>query len=311
MLKSSIQIIFFGTSDFAVAALEALVRVGYEIAAVITAPDKPVGRKQILTPPPVKVTAQRLGLDVWQPKNLKIENLNLIGNWKLEIGNCDLGIVAAYGKLIPPEVFNLPKHGTLNIHPSLLPKYRGPSPIQTAILNGDTETGVTIMRVDEEMDHGDIVAAISYQLSAISSYKEAHDKLAKLGAELLIKTLPDYLAGKIKPQPQDHSKATFTKKFVTEDGEIKPDDTAKTAYNKICALNPEPGVFVMLSNGQKLKVLNAELPKQASSPKGNFLQIIDGWLVLLLNDGYIILKIVQPEGKKPMTGKEFARGYLR
>ncbi|MBI2063596.1 MAG: methionyl-tRNA formyltransferase [Candidatus Yanofskybacteria bacterium] len=157
--RSNTKIIFFGTADFAVPALEALVKTGYDIMAVITAPDKPVGRKQILTPPPIKVTAQKLNLEVWQPKNLKIENLNLIENWKLKIGNCDLGVVAAYGKLIPPEIFNLPGHGTLNIHPSLLPKYRGPSPIQSAILNGEKETGVTIMQVDEEMDHGDMVAS--------------------------------------------------------------------------------------------------------------------------------------------------------
>ena len=295
MQKSNVKIIFFGTSDFAVPALEVLVKAGYDVVTVITVPDKPVGRKQILTPPPIKVAAQQLGLDVWQPKNLKIENLNLIENWKLKIGNCDLGIVAAYGKLIPPEIFNLPKHGTLNIHPSLLPKYRGPSPIQTAILNGDTETGVTIMQVDEEMDHGDIVAAISYQLSAISSYKEAYDKLSELGAELLIKILPDYLDDKIKPQPQDHSKATFTNKFTTEDGEIKPDDTAETAYNKIRALNPEPGTFMWFS------------AKGGSASGGKKLRL--KILAAELEDNRLEFKKVQLEGGRPMSIKEFIAGH--
>lgn len=288
MNKSSIKIIFLGTGDFAVPALEVLVNGGYDVVAVATTPDKPVGRKQILTPSPIKLKAQSLKLKVLQPEKLK-ESDTSYKALKLYSSMADVGMVAAYGKIIPAEIFNAPKHGTLNIHPSLLPKYRGPSPIQTAILNGDTETGVTIMQVDEEMDRGPILANSKFQILNSKFYQKLHDDLAKLGAELLVKILPDYLAGKIKLQPQDHSKATFTKKFTIEDGEIKPDDTAKSAYNKIRAFNPEPGTFVWFEkNGKKmrLKILDAEL-----------------------KNGCLEFKKVQPEGGKPMNIKEFLSGH--
>lgn len=289
MFKNKIKIIFFGTSEFAVPALKALVSAGYEVVAVVTKPDKPFGRKKILTPLPVKLTAKRLGLEIWQPKNLKIENLKLIQNWELKIKNCDVGIVAAYGELIPPEIFNLPKHGTLNIHPSLLPKYRGPSPIQTAILNGNKETGVTIMKVDEEMDHGPIITACPIPITDDDTYQALHDKLARTGADLLVRILPDYLAGKIKPIPQNHSKATFTRKFKTEDGEIKSNDKAQSAYNKIRALNPEPGTFVWLNkNGKKLR-----------------LKILDA----KLENGRLKPRVVKLEGGRLITFKDFLLGH--
>lgn len=313
MNKSSIKIVFFGTGDFAVQALEALTKEDYDVAAVITAPDKPTGRKQILTPSPVKVAAQKLGLNVLQPESLKGAEFKNILNTKYKILDTNLGVVAAYGKLIPPEIFNLPKHGTLNIHPSLLPKYRGPSPIQTAILNGDTEIGVTIMKVDEELDHGDLVSSCQLLVSSDDTYKILSKKLAELGAELLIKILPDYLASKIKPQPQDHSKATFTRKFITEDGEIKPDDTIEVAYNKIRALNPEPGTYFVADQKDKkmkLKILEAQPQiSQEVEPQGGKVSIKNSSSVLILKNGNLLLKTVQPEGKKPMSGQDFARGY--
>lgn len=155
----STKIIFFGTSDFAVPALETLIKEGYEIVAVITNPDEPAGRKKVLTPPPVKIAAQNLGLNILQFPSLKIENL------KLKIPDADVGVVAAYGKIIPAEIINLPRLGILNIHPSLLPKYRGPTPIQTTILNGEKETGVTIIKIDEEVDHGPILTNYKIQIS--------------------------------------------------------------------------------------------------------------------------------------------------
>ena len=270
--------------------LEALVLADYDIVAVVANPDKPAGRKKVLTPPPVKVVAQKLGLQVLQPEKLKgnkefLDSLNT----KYLIQNTDLGIVVGYGKIIPPEIFNLPKHGTLVIHPSLLPKYRGPSPVQSAILNGDVDTGVTIMKVDEEMDHGDIIAAADYRLSRDASYEEAHGALFNRGTDLLLKILPDYLAGEIKPKQQDHSKATNTHKFITEDGEIKPTDTAEQAYNKIRALNPEPGTYIWFDRDNKkrrLKILEAEL-----------------------GGGKLEFKKVQPEGGRPMSFKDFLTGH--
>ena len=297
MQKSSIKIVFFGSFEFAVPTLMALKNEGYDIVAVITNPDKPSGRKKILTPPPIKVAAQKLGLLILQPEKLRdnpnlVEQLKYLPNAKRSTLNASLGIVVGYGKLIPPEIFNLPAHGTLTIHPSLLPKYRGPSPVQTAMLNGDNDTGVTIIEIDEELDHGDILAAESHKLSPTATYEEAHNALFNLGADLLIKTLPDYLTDKIQPQPQDHSQATFTRKFTTEDGEIKQTETAQQAYNKIRALNPEPGAYIWLEKNPlrlnlrertiRLKILEAEL-----------------------RDGRLEFKKVQLEGGKPITFKEF------
>lgn len=266
--------------------LGALVKAGYYIVAVVTTPDKPVGRKQILTPPPIKVAAQKLGLNVLQPSSLKNDpDLKfIIYNLKL-----DIGVVAAYGKLIPPEIFNLPGHSMVVVHPSLLPKYRGPSPVQTAILNGEKISGATIMKIDEELDHGPIISSENYKISGIDLFPKINAEIWQLGAELLIKTLPDYLSGKIKPRPQDHTQATFTKKFTAEDGEIKPNDTPEQTYNKIRALNPEPGVFIWLEkNGKKisLKILAAEM--ENGRPK---------------------FKRVQLEGGKPMDIKEFLAGH--
>ncbi len=285
MNKSNIKIVFFGTAEFAGPVLGALGK-EYEVVAVVTAPDKPTGRKQILTPPPIKLTAESLKLKVLQPEKLR-DNYELVK----ELGDLDLdiGIIAAYGKIIPPEIFNLPKHGIIVVHPSLLPKYRGPTPIQSAILNGDNESGVTIMKMDEEIDHGDIISTASYKMPNTATFKEINTDLWQMGAELLIKTLPDYLGGKIKSRPQDHSKATFTHKFTTEDGEIKPSDDVLTSYNKVRALNPEPGVFIWFDNNGKklrLKILAAEI-----------------------KNGHLEIKRVQLEGGKPMAIKEFIAGH--
>ncbi len=309
MSKSSIKIIFFGTSYFAVSALEILVKEGYAIIAVITNPDEPTGRKRILTPPPVKAVAEKYGIKILQPESLR-NNLSLV-SCLLSL-RADVGIVIAYGKIIPSEIINLPKHGMLNIHPSLLPKYRGPSPIQSAILNGEKETGITIMKIDEEIDHGPILKMQNLKIKN-QNYKELETELSKLGAELLIEVLPDYLAGKITPQPQNHAEATFTKMIKTEDGRIGEKDTAERAYNKIRALNPEPGTYINIKNGDKnfrLKILNAELPASPENqPKTGILFIRDRTLMLGLKDGCIKLTQVQPEGKNPMSGEDFIKGY--
>jgi len=306
--KKTIKIIFFGTSEFAIPALEALIKEGYEIVAVITNPDEPKGRKKILSPPPLKITAQKLNLNVLQFPTLKIENL------KLKIPNADVGIVAAYGKIIPAEIINLFPFGILNIHPSLLPKYRGPTPIQTTILNGEKETGVTIIKIDEEVDHGNIISNSQFLVSNEDTYKTLESRLAKLGAELLIKILPDYLAGKIAPQPQDHSQATFTRKFTREDAKIDWSKTAEEIDRQIRALNPEPGTWT--SWGDKtLKILEAKIqPPSANRHDRGDLQKAgqvfqeDSKVMVKTGKGAIILKTVQLEGKKAMSIEDFVRG---
>ncbi|MGB9743256.1 MAG: methionyl-tRNA formyltransferase [Minisyncoccales bacterium] len=274
------EIIFIGTSEFAAIILEELIKKNYQPILVITAPDKPVGRKQIIAPPPVKVVANKYNIPVEQSseiKNLKLKIKNL---------NPDLGIVASFGQIIPSEILNIPKFGCLNIHPSLLPKYRGPSPIQAAILNGDKETGVTIIKMTEKVDAGPIVSKIKYKITNNKiNYPELHNQLAKMGADLLIKTIPLWTKEKIKEKLQDEKKASYTKILKKEDGLINWQDPPEVIERKIRALNPWPGTYTIY-HGKMLKILEAEI----------------------INN-QLIIKRVQLEGKKPMEFKDFFRGH--
>jgi len=285
---SHLKIVFLGNPEFALPALEALVKENYQIAGVITASDKPVGRKHILTPPPVKVLAQKHGLAVYQPKD-KAELLEIIKNLQP-----DVAVVAAFGMIFSKEVLNISKYGFINIHPSLLPRYRGPTPIQSAILNGDEETGVSLFLIDEEIDHGPILAKSEIQILKSETYESLHDKLAKLGAELLIKVLPSMEAIRSTKtfEPQDESQATYTKKFSTQDAYIEPLDLEKAINEggeiaiqidrKIRALNPEPGVWttmtITMTMTKRMKILEATL-----TPENK-----------------LKLKKIQFEGKKPV-----------
>jgi len=202
----------------------------------------------------------------------------------------DLVIVASYGKIIPKEILEIPKYGSLNIHPSLLPKYRGPSPIQTAILNGDKETGVTIILMDEKIDHGEIISNSKFLISnKKTTYQELNKKLAELGVKLLIKTIPKWINKEIKTKPQDHSKATYTKILKREDGKIDWSKPGREIERQIRAFNPWPGTFTFIKHKNKtlrIKVLEANI-----------------------KDNKLIIKKLQPEGKKAMSFEEFKRGY--
>ena len=232
---------FFGTDEFAVSVLEQLKSHNLLPNLIVTTPDKPKGRKLILTPPPVKIWSENNNLKYLQPENLK--------NFASEIENkFDIFVVASYGKIISKNILDLPKFGTLNIHPSLLPKYRGPTPIQTAILNSDkeTETGVSVMLVDEEVDHGPILLQHKLQHESGANYVVMRDRLAKLGAEMLADAMPKFIAGEIKAQEQDHSQATFTKKIEKSDGEIIPlreGSAGLENYRKFLAYTPWPGIY--------------------------------------------------------------------
>lgn len=275
------RIIFFGTSQFAVPALKALVETKHDIVGVITQADKPTGRKQILSPSPVKILAEQQNIKVLQPKTLKDDSVFE----EFESLNPDICVIASYGKIIPKRFLDAPKHGFINIHPSLLPKYRGPSPIQTAVLNGDTKTGVAIMVVDEDMDHGPILSTENYELNNNDYYSKITDDLAEVGAKLLIETLPKYINGEIEPVEQDHDQATFTKMFSREDGRIDWDKSAQEIYNQIRALNPEPGTWTAWKD-KTINIKKAEL-----------------------RDGNINIQIIQMAGKKEMDFQEFLNGY--
>ena len=306
---NKIRTILIGTSEFAERIFEKLREVRLplvEIIAVITAPDKPVGRKQILTPSPVKKWALENNLPVLQPDKIKKPG------WvtKIKELNPELIILCAYGQIIPKEILSIPKYSALNIHPSLLPKYRGASPIQAAILNGDKETGVSLMIMDEEMDHGPIISNLKSQISNLKlTYDELSEKLADLSAELLIKTLPDWIGGKIKPQAQDHAKATFCKLIKKEDGKIDWNKSVEEVERQIRAFCEWPESYTDF-NGKILKIIEADSENKNTEKKpGEVFLDENKNICVQTGNGILILKQIQLEGKKPMTAKDFLNGH--
>ncbi|PIR41788.1 MAG: methionyl-tRNA formyltransferase [Candidatus Yanofskybacteria bacterium CG10_big_fil_rev_8_21_14_0_10_37_15] len=300
-MKNKLNIVFLGTPDFAIPTLKSLLNFGHNVVGVITQPEKPAGRAKIITPSPVKKFALEKHLSILEPHNLKKDE-EAFENFKHL--NPDLCVVAAYGKIIPSRYLDVPKYGFLNVHPSLLPKYRGPSPIQTAILTGNPKTGVSIMLIDEQVDHGPVLAQRTYNIKPTAYYSETEKDLSDLGAELLIETLPKYISGDMRPQEQDHNQATFTKMFTREDGKINWDCSAEKIYNQIRALNSEPGTWALLAYS-----VEAVSTTKAERPSGFVGQDkIINIKKAELRDGKLQIQIIQMEGKKEMSFEEFLRG---
>ncbi|MEK7627469.1 MAG: methionyl-tRNA formyltransferase [Patescibacteria group bacterium] len=315
------KIIFFGTSDFAVPVLKTLIKNQYEIIAVVTQPDREAGRGYEKNTSPIKEMALKYGLKILQPERVKDAEFIKI----LKEMSPELNIVCSYGKIIPEEIIEIPKHKTINIHPSLLPKYRGSSPIQTAILNGDKETGITIMLMDKEMDHGPIIKNIKLKIKNYETIicQELLEYLAEKSADLLIKTLPDWLAEKITPREQNHNEASFTKIFIKENGKIYWNKTSDEIDRQVRALNPWPGTFCFWHNHEtetttRLKIIKTELPYITSSDmidimpnkkEGTVFKTLSSLMAIATLNDHIIIKEIQPEGKKIMTGKDFLNGY--
>jgi methionyl-tRNA formyltransferase len=304
------KFIFFGTPEFAAIILKKLIKAEFIPVAVVCNPDRPVGRKKIVTPPLTKQVIREKRLEksvkILQPEKLEIRN------WKLEIdklGGIDFAIVAAYSKIIPKTILDSLPAKFIGVHPSLLPKHRGPTPIQTVILNGDKETGVTLFLVDEKLDHGQIIAQQKLaQPKPFSNSRELENELAGLSAELLIETLLRFIEGKIKLVPQNEAEATYTKKFKTEDAFIKSEDLevaqkaggeiAQIIDRKIRALNPEPGVWTLL-NQQEINSLirtNSRIVTTVEEVKKIRVKILSADII----DGKLKLKKIQIEGKKPV-----------
>lgn len=298
--------IFFGTPEFAAIVLEKLINAGYIPEAVVCNPDEPVGRKQILTPPPVKrlIVNGQWPIEIFQPAT-KSELLAI--SHKLLAINPDLAIIAAYGKILPKEILDIPHRGTLNVHPSLLPKYRGASPIQYAILNGDKETGITIMKVDEEIDHGPTLANSKLLIAGGDTYESLSEKLAEVGAELLIKTIPDYISGRIKPIEQDHLKATYTKIIKKEDGKINWLKSAKEIERMTRAFYPWPIAWAIW-NGKVLKILAGQVLTGGAKKTGEVF-LAGGDLAIKCGEGALIVRKLQLEGGKILTVQEFLNGH--
>jgi methionyl-tRNA formyltransferase len=303
-MKKPIKIVFAGTPEFAVPYLDGLfIDADFSVLAVVTQPDKPSGREQLLTASPVKLEALKHDIKVFQPDKLRADQ-DIIAEVKQL--NPDLLVVVAYGQIIPQDFLNIFPEGCLNVHPSLLPKYRGASPIQNTILNGDTETGVTIMLMDEKMDHGPILAQSYYQLSGTETNESLHQDLAQSGVPLLITTLKDFLAKKIIPQQQDHEQATFCRIIKKEDGAIDFSDTALSIKNKIYAFYPWPATHGEL-DGKRIKFFPpVKIIEQQAKPGEIFK--LETALAIGCSDKALIIENWQPEGKKMMKNSDYLRG---
>lgn len=299
-----LNILFFGTSQFAVPILQKLLDKKKYRLIIITQPDKPAGRKQSLTPSPIKKLAVDNDLLLLQPDNLTVHNL------ELPTTDFDLIVTASYGKIIPGKILDIPKFGALNVHPSLLPKYRGPSPIQNAILHGDKETGVTIMLMDEKMDHGPIIAQEKI-FSLDSDYLDLHDKLAHIGGELLIRTIPLWIKKEIMAVPQNEMEATYTKIIKKEDGKVNWQKTAQEIIRQIKAFNPWPGCWSLL-NGKRVKIITATLSdyENKNYNPGQIIKLQNKKMAVACGQGFLEIPELQMEGKKPMSGEEFLNGLL-
>ncbi|MDP1710782.1 MAG: methionyl-tRNA formyltransferase [candidate division WWE3 bacterium] len=292
-------IIFFGTPLFGQIVLKRLLEEDLKIVAVVTQPDRPVGREGKKASSPVKTLGKEKKIQVFTPAN-KDELLTI--NHKLAKLKPDLFVVASYGMIIPPEILSIPSHGALNVHPSLLPKYRGASPIQAAILAGESETGVTIMLMDEQMDHGPILAQEKILLEPAETTPTAMVKLAQAGGELLTRTIPRYLADKITPQSQDHSQATYTKLIKKEDGRVNWAESNLRIERMVRAYNPWPGVWTTV--GEMAEQLKREL--RNARHQNLRLKILQAHI----ENGTISLDLIQVEGKNPISFADFGKGYF-
>lgn len=297
------RILFMGTPDIAAACLEAVCAAGHELCAVYTRRDKPVGRKQILTAPPAKEVALAHEIPVFQPRTLRDggedENIRALAP--------DLIVVVAYGCILPASVLAIPKYGCINLHVSLLPKYRGSAPVQWAVLNGDAETGVCIQQMDVGLDTGDVLALEKVVIGENETSGELFDRVTTVGAKLLCEMLPKLERGELVPQPQDHDKATHAPMLTKEMAEFKLTESAAHIHNWVRGMNPWPSAWFMTGSGKKVKVNETRISalEQSAAP-GTVLATKP--LTVACGEGNIELLKVVPEGSKPMDGSAFAAG---
>lgn len=304
------RVIFMGTPEFSISALNMLVAEQYNVVAVVTQPDRPVGRKRVLTPPPVKEAALQHNIPVLQPEKIQ-EALA-----ELKALAPDIIITAAYGQILPPSILNLPRHGCINIHASLLPRYRGGAPIQYAIMNGDEVTGVTIMYMAEGLDSGDIISQVEVPIAHEDDVGTMFHKLSIAGAELLKTTLSPLLAGQLQAQPQDERLATYAPNIRRKDEMIDWHKSALQIYNHVRALHPWP-ISYTLWNGERLKIWQCQLPSERHESRldafvdavpGTVLQATAEGIEVKTGDGCIWLTKIQPAGKRAMAVAQFIQG---
>ena len=305
---AALRIIFMGTPELAAASLAALLRApAFHMLAAVTQPDRPKGRDLKLQASPVKQLALAAGLPVLQPEKLRDDKLIA----ELRALTPDLIAVAAFGQILPKALLELPRYGCLNVQTSLLPKYRGAAPIQWAILNGDAETGVTIIKMDAGLDTGDILTQRSTPIRDEDNAATLHDRLAQLGAELLVQTIPDYVAGQVLPQPQDAAHASHVGKIKKEDGRVDWSQPARAIWNRIRAFTPWPGAFAFLPgqpHPQLLKIWQAEIAPGPSAA-GVVLSADKNGIVIGCGQDALRVTSLQREGGRRMSAVEFLAGH--
>jgi methionyl-tRNA formyltransferase len=306
-MAAKIRIVFMGSPDFAVPVLTALAaheedpKNPYQVIGVVTQPDRPAGRGQSLVPPAVKTAALALGLPVLQPEKLRLpEAMNQLRTWAP-----DLIVVAAFGQILRQEVLDLPKLGCINVHGSILPRWRGAAPIQAALLAGDAETGITIMKMDAGIDTGPVLSQRYLPIQPDETSGSLFTRLAPLGADLLMDTLPKYISGEIKPAPQPEEGATYAKMLKKEEGWLDFTQAALALERRVRAFDPWPGTFIQYQ-GNPLRIEKASVASGMSQPGAHL--VLEGKPAIGTAEGLLVLEQVRPSGKKSMPGKAFLAG---
>lgn len=301
------KLVFLGTPDIAVPSLRYLIeKEDIDVVAVITQPDKPAGRGQKLTPSPVKKLALENNIELYQPKSIRKDSelIEIIKKLKP-----DMFITVAFGQILSQEVLDIPRIGTVNLHASLLPKYRGANPIQWPIINGDKVTGITTMLTDIGVDTGDILLKEEIQITDEMTSYDLYNKIAEIGPELLYKTIIGLNEGRIKPIKQNHDEATHAPKLKKEDGKINWHNSAREIHNKVRGMQPWPSAYCEFKNSN-IKIISTEIYEEniKNSSVGEIKDIIDNGIVVTTGDGAILIKQLQPEGKKAMDSNSWVNG---
>lgn len=300
------RIVFMGTPDFAVPSLKLLVEQKYNVVAVVTQPDRPKGRKKTLTPPPVKEAALLFGLPVLQPERMRsAEAAAAIAELQP-----DLIITAAYGQILPKAVLELPSLGCINVHGSLLPQYRGGAPIQRAIINGETTTGVTIMYMAEGLDTGDMIRSVRISIEEEDTSGSMFEKLSAAGAKLLGETLPDLIAGTAKAIPQNEEEATYAPNLTREDERIDWSKPARALFNQVRGLSPMAGAFTYLDD-EVFKIWTCSVRSSdtiRSADAGTIVAANEEGIIVQTGDGLLVLEEIQPAGKRKMPVSDWLKG---
>ena len=300
------RVVFFGTPQFAVPSLEQLIQSAHDVVGVVTQPDRPRGRGQKVTDAPVKVTAVQHGLPVFQPARLRDPEVKeTLTRWAPE-----LGVVAAYGKLLPESVLNLPRFGMINVHASLLPRYRGAAPVQRAVIDGMPETGVTIMRMVLDLDAGGMFAKVTRPIGSDETSDIVERDLAHLGASLLLHVIDDLAAGRAVEEPQNDSLSTYASKITKEEGLIDWTLAATDIHNRVRGLYPWPHAFSYL-NGERLIVMRSHVaPEPTSADPGTIVDVSSGAISVATGHAErLAIDEVQPEGRRAMKVRDYLAGH--